>query len=332
MTLLPHPITGSIRYVLGDATAPAERPALIVHICNDIGGWGSGFVLAISRRWPAPEAQYRAWKKDKAPATPLELGRVQFVEVEPDLFVANLIGQRSVNRRQQPTNTPAPIRYEAVEMGLAEVARFARTYGLSVHMPRIGCGLAGGRWELVEPLIQKTLIDSHIPVTVYDWTIETHKNTPMQPIEFYSTNDEYGCFSNFSAHPITIAGQTYPTTEHFFQSQKFAGTDDAHSEAIRLAKSPMIAARLGRSRKHKIRPDWESAKDAVMHAAVLAKFTAHSDIRQTLLSTGQAKIIEATAEDYYWGAGTTRTGKNRLGQILQEVRTELSTQPTSTPK
>jgi N-glycosidase YbiA len=142
-------------------------------------------------------------------------------------------------------------------------------------------------------------------------------------ISFYSTKDAYGCFSNFSAHPITVDGKQYPTTEHYFQSQKFAGTDDAHAEDIRQAKSPMIAARLGRSRKHKMREDWESEKDSVMRRAVLAKFTTHRDIREILRGTGEADIVEVTTDDYYWGCGTAGTGKNRLGQILVEVRTLL---------
>jgi ribA/ribD-fused uncharacterized protein len=94
----------------------------------------------------------------------------------------------------------------------------------------------------------------------------------------------------------------------------------------------MLAAQLGRSRKAKLRRDWESVKDNVMRKAVLAKFRAHEDARQTLLNTGDEPIIEDTSHDHYWGCGTTNTGQNRLGQILQEVRTQLraeQSQPTT---
>ena len=77
-----------IEYVNGDATAPTARPAVIVHICNDIGAWGKGFVMALSARWRSPEAAYRAWVKEAG--SPLPLGDVQFVDVEPGLTVANL--------------------------------------------------------------------------------------------------------------------------------------------------------------------------------------------------------------------------------------------------
>ncbi len=140
-------------------------------------------------------------------------------------------------------------------------------------------------------------------------------------IHFYSTREDYGCFSNFSAHPVRLKGRTWPTSEHYFQAQKFAGT--AYEEEIRQANSPMIAARMGRSRKHPLRRNWESVKDAVMREAVLAKFTQHADIRAVLFGTGDAEIVEHTSNDSYWGDGGDGSGKNRLGRILMSVREEL---------
>jgi ribA/ribD-fused uncharacterized protein len=131
----------------------------------------------------------------------------------------------------------------------------------------------------------------------------------------------YGCFSNFSPHPITLKGKIWPTSEHYFQAQKFAGTPD--EEEVRQAKSPLIAARMGRSRKRPLREDWESLKDQIMHEAVLAKFTRHADLRETLLGTGDATIIEHTENDRYWGDGGDGSGKNMLGVILMRVRDEL---------
>ena len=150
-------------------------------------------------------------------------------------------------------------------------------------------------------------------------------------IEFYSTNDEYGAFSNFSPHGFNLDGRWWRTSKHYFQAQKFAGTNDAYVEEIRQAKSPMIAARLGRSRKVKLRRDWEGAKDGVMRRAVLKKFETRADIRELLLSTGDEKLIEKTTDDHYWGIGTNGTGKNRLGQILMEVRQILRGRAASTP-
>jgi N-glycosidase YbiA len=140
-------------------------------------------------------------------------------------------------------------------------------------------------------------------------------------INFYSTTDEYGCFSNFAPYPIALQGKTWPTSEHYFQAQKFAGT--GHEKAIRLQKSAMIAARMGRDRKKPLRKDWEAVKDDIMREAVRAKFRQHADLAKILLGTGDALIVEHTENDSYWGDGGDGSGKNMLGTILMEVRQEL---------
>ncbi|GAA4133504.1 macro domain-containing protein [Streptomyces griseoincarnatus] len=153
-----------IRYVRGDATVPSVKGVkVIAHVCNDIGGWGKGFVLALSRRWPQPEAAYRAWHRDRA-ANDFGLGAVQLVQAERYVWVANMIGQRGVRTGSKGV----PVRYEAIDTALDRLAGHALELGASVHMPRIGCGLAGGRWSRVEPLVQERLVRRGIPVTVYD--------------------------------------------------------------------------------------------------------------------------------------------------------------------
>src|SRR3954468_6227644 len=114
----------------------------------------------------------------------------------------------------------------------------------------------------------------------------------MKQIRFYQVNERYGEFSNFSPYPIELKGVTWPTTEHYFQAQKFVGTE--HEEAIRLAKSPMVAARMGRSRERPLRSDWEMVKDEVMRAALRAKFGKYPALRTLLLSTGDAELVEHT--------------------------------------
>ena len=153
-----------IEYTKGDATAPiGDNDKIIVHICNDIGGWGKGFVMAISKRWKTPEKQYREWFKSKEN---FALGQVQFVRVEEELWIANVIGQHKINKDEDGN---APIRYDAIKEALFKVSDFAKENKASIHMPRIGCGLAGGKWEMVEPIILETLSKNDIEVTVYDF-------------------------------------------------------------------------------------------------------------------------------------------------------------------
>lgn len=150
-----------------------------------------------------------------------------------------------------------------------------------------------------------------------------------QKILFYKVGEPFGAFSNFSAHPFKLRGKRWPTTEHYFQAQKFAGT--GYEGEIRAVKSPMIAARMGRSRKHPLRKDWEAVKDNVMREALRAKFTQHDDLRALLLETGAAILVEHTTNDHYWADGGDGTGKNRLGLLLMELREELRNDTTTNP-
>src|SRR5262249_17434634 len=137
----------------------------------------------------------------------------------------------------------------------------------------------------------------------------------------YSTTGEYGCFSNFSRHAIFLKGKRWPTSEHYFQAQKFAGTP--HEEAVRQCKAPRLAANMGRSRKLPLRRDWEVVKDQGMLEALRAKFMQHDELRAVLLGTGDAALVEHTVNDSYWGDGGDGSGSNRLGQLLMRVREEL---------
>ncbi len=156
-----------IQYQVGDATLPiATGPAIIAHICNDIGGWGAGFVLALSKRWKQPEVQYRQWHRDGiAGSPPFALGEVQFARVSETTVVANMIGQHGI----RADGKLPPIRYEAVDRALGRVGEEALKMNASVHMPRIGCALAGGTWDRIEPLILSSLSNRGIVTVVYDF-------------------------------------------------------------------------------------------------------------------------------------------------------------------
>ncbi len=140
-------------------------------------------------------------------------------------------------------------------------------------------------------------------------------------IYFYKINDEYGCFSNFAHYGFELDGKWWMTSEHYFQAQKFCGTE--YEEIIRLLDSPMKAAEMGRNRELPLRKDWEQVKDDIMRKAVYAKFLQNSDIKNILLETGSEYIVEKTSNDYYWGCGVNGTGKNMLGIILMEIRDKL---------
>ncbi len=146
-------------------------------------------------------------------------------------------------------------------------------------------------------------------------------------VEFHSVSGAYGEFSNFAAFPIRLDGKCWPTSEHRFQAMKFE--DGERRERVRRAKTAWIAAQRGRDRKQRIRRDWGSVKLDVMREAVWAKFTQHRVLRELLLSTGEAHLVERSPHDRFWGDGGDGRGKNWLGRILMETRARLQAGPAS---
>lgn len=143
-------------------------------------------------------------------------------------------------------------------------------------------------------------------------------------ILFYNTTGPHGYLSNFARYGFEIDGKYWLTVEHYFQAQKFAGTE--HELKIQRASTPKQAKDLGRSRDVPLRFDWEQIKDQVMRQAVLRKFETHGDIRALLLNTEDEELIENSPSDYYWGCGADGSGRNMLGKILMEVRAGLRRQ------
>jgi O-acetyl-ADP-ribose deacetylase (regulator of RNase III) len=148
-----------IRYVTGDATRPEGAGAkVIAHVCNDRGVWGRGFVLAISERWLEPGDCYRS-------APNYVLGTNQVIQVEPDIQIVNMICQRGLPKR----GGGSPLSYLDLRECLIDVARIAKDRSASVHVPRIGAGLARGHWPTIENYLSACLVEEDgLDVTVYD--------------------------------------------------------------------------------------------------------------------------------------------------------------------
>ena len=163
-----------IIYLKGDATNPiGDGPRAIIHICNNSGGWGAGFVLALSKKWSQPEAQYRKWHRYRSDLEfgPFALGNIAWVQVEPNLWVVNMIaqegyGSRGTFRHKPEGDLSIPLRYEALRNCLAKVALEAKHLGVTIHGPRLGSGLAGGSWPMIESFINESL--SAFSVHIYD--------------------------------------------------------------------------------------------------------------------------------------------------------------------
>jgi O-acetyl-ADP-ribose deacetylase (regulator of RNase III) len=157
-----------LHYLIGDATEPIVKPAIISHVCNDCvpGAWGAGFVMALSKKNKDPEKAYRKWSLE-GPEGGYELGAIQLVPFAEDVMVANMIAQHEIRWRGKIP----PIRYDAVEKCLTNVYKHALEHGWTVAMPRIGCVLAGGDWLTIENIIKKVMT-----VDTYVYTIPSQKD------------------------------------------------------------------------------------------------------------------------------------------------------------
>lgn len=155
-----------ITYVHGDVTEMPEN-SLLLHVCNNRGGWGAGVVLAISKKWPEPELGYRDWyRRCRERGVLLPLGKTQFIPVAgagKPRWVGNMVAQ---TLGETLLTGEIPLQYDKLIECLKSAAEFAEAWGLEIHAPRFGSDLAGGDWDVIETLI-KLHIPEHIPVTIY---------------------------------------------------------------------------------------------------------------------------------------------------------------------
>jgi len=146
-------------------------------------------------------------------------------------------------------------------------------------------------------------------------------NRPSAAVPGEQTLGSLYWMSNFYAAPIIYHGRRYPSSEHLYQALKFSGTDDAWAEEIRKAPTTTVAKRMGNSREHTRRADWDNERVQTMEDVVTLKFEQHPSLRLKLMDTGRAELMEDARSDRFWGAGTPgKPGENHLGKVLERVR------------
>ena len=162
-------MANSIKYVIGDVTNPNKSDGMtaILQCCNDIGVMGAGVAKSIYLKWPGVKKEYITWARNgDTDGVNFELGAVQAVLCENGVCVINIIGQHGIYEDEKGN---PPVRYEAIRAGLKRAAFWAATAGdVSFHAPRLGAGLAGGKWAEIEKIIQEELCDKGFDVTIYD--------------------------------------------------------------------------------------------------------------------------------------------------------------------
>lgn len=115
------------------------KNGIIVQQVNCRGVMGGGLALQIRNKWPVVYKEYRNKRK-------WELGDFQIIGVEPNIWVANVAGQFDFGHNKCHTD------YEAWKRVLPKLAKLPR----QLYFPyKIGCGLAGGDWDVMLPLIRE---------------------------------------------------------------------------------------------------------------------------------------------------------------------------------
>lgn len=166
--LAKHKKENMIYHIIGNAMEPIVLPAYICHIVNNKGLWGAGFVLAISKISKKPEEAYRKLQYSNINENKrYPLGKIQIVPISKDISVCNMIAQNGIRSR---TNT-IPLNYRALANCLDKIHKKAKKTNYTIHMPRIGAGLAGGDWDSIENIIKR-----FVKVDNYIYTLENEIN------------------------------------------------------------------------------------------------------------------------------------------------------------
>lgn len=274
---------------------------IICHQVNCMGVMGAGLAKTIRYKWPTVYADYCQVANSK---TGLQLGMVITTQVERNVVVASLCGQRFYGRDKRYTD------YEAMCTCLRNLMYLNSNNNWPIYIPyKMGCNLAGGDWEVVQRIIAGEVPSATI----------VH---PQETKDIPHFGGKYRWLSNFWPSPIIIRlkGEfvTFPTVEHFYQAMKTNSLDI--QKTIAKISSPGDAKRMGK--KLVIRHDWEAIKVSVMQHALRIKFS-QPDLRSKLLATGDVRLVEGNNwGDTFWGV-CQGEGQNTLGRLIMEIRDEI---------
>lgn len=154
-------------------------------------------------------------------------------------------------------------------------------------------------------------------------------------IRFYRASEKpYGAFSNLYRRAVEFEGETFATSEHAYQAGK-ARKPEVRNWVL-SAPSPALVAMAAHGLYYwDIAPGWSRTKFDRMRGVLRAKFTQHEDLKEMLLSTGDARLVESATVDNevnrLWGE-VNGEGRNMLGQLLMELRASLREEAASSTR
>ena len=155
--------------------------------------------------------------------------------------------------------------------------------------------------------------------------MELHGLDTEKQVFFYE--QDFYVLSNFSAFRLHWRDRSFDTSEAAYHFEKFCGVDGPLAQTARVvilsAKSAHEAFKMAHVYRHECRPNWASERVGVMREILREKARQHEYVRRKLLATGDRELVENSWRDDFWGWGPNRDGKNMLGKLWMEVRSEL---------
>ncbi len=136
-----------------------------------------------------------------------------------------------------------------------------------------------------------------------------------------SRSDPSHPLASYSKHAFELDGFEWPSVEHYYQAMKYE--EPEYRELIRQAAHPADAAKLGKSKKHQKRRDWDKVRVTFMTRGSYIKCRTHQEVADLLLESGDIDIMEVSQYDYFWGGGRDMRGENAFGKLLMGIRDKL---------
>lgn len=138
---------------------------------------------------------------------------------------------------------------------------------------------------------------------------------------FFSRHDEAELLGSASHHPFILDGKEWPTAEHYYQAMLFDNA--ALQDKIRSQPHAKAAIASTKWRFFQKKKDWKKLRQVLMTRAIYTKCKTHPAVAKCLLETGNKKLVENSAYDYFWGCGRDRRAENTYGKVMMNVREKL---------
>ena len=146
-------------------------------------------------------------------------------------------------------------------------------------------------------------------------------NLTIEEANRFSRLDEEHLLSSVSAHGFELEGHYWPTAEHYYQAHKYEGMPLV--DKILDAKTGVEAHQIGNQWFKRKAKNWKNNRRLWMTRALYRKTIEYDEVRDALLATEDALLVETSLYNHFWGIGRDQRGDNTFGHIWMDIRKKL---------